>query len=437
MSLGNLDAEDTVGSRYAQTTFANAPGDLNPKTDSVNAAGPTILGPTNPAPAAPGQTSPPPRMAALPAAPQQQTFASPPVGGQNLQQPFTPPAQQQRSGPYDPQPGSPSGPQATPSQPVEYAQILAWVGDEFILAGEVLATVDQILEDNREQIPAGAWESQRQLLTKEVLKRLIQNKLVLVDARRTLPAEALPKMQKQVDKSFEEEHISKIMEDMKATTRAELESKLLEIGSSIEAQKRTYFERSIASYWINEKVKDDAPVGYADLYDYYRDHAAEYDHEAKAKWEQLSAPFDEYSSKQEAYNAIADMGNDVVIRRIPFAEVAKTKSKGLTAAEGGTYDWTTQGALKSKAVDQALFSLPVGTMSGIIEDEDAFHIIRVTERQPAYRTSFRDAQVEIEKKIRKERRKKNIEDYYERLSKEIRVWTIFDDAANNGRPAKF
>ena len=76
-------------------------------------------------------------------------------------------------------------------------------------------------------------------------------------------------------------------------------------------------------------------------------------------------------------------------------------------------------------------------MSGIVEDDDAFHIIRVTERQPAHRTSFRDAQVEIEKKIRKERRKKKIEEYYDRLSKEIRVWTIFDDEANSGRPTRF
>jgi parvulin-like peptidyl-prolyl isomerase len=131
------------------------------------------------------------------------------------------------------------------------------------------------------------------------------------------------------------------------------------------------------------------------------------------------------------------MGNDVVIRRIPFAEVAKAKSKGLSAAEGGKYDWTTQGALRSEVLDQALFSLPVGTMSGIIEDEDAFHIIRVTERVPVHRTAFRDAQVEIEKKIRQQRRKKKIEQYYERLRKEIRVWTVFDDAASSGRPTKF
>lgn len=434
MFLGKICAQEDVGPRYAQTTFVNAPGDQ--KVASLNPAGPTILGPTNPAPVAPGQNAPPPRMAALPAAPSQQTFA-PPGGNPNLQRPFTPSAPQQRGGPFAPRPVPPSAQQAPPSQPVEYAEILAWVGDEFILAGEVLATVDQILEDNREQIPAAAWDSQRQLLTKEVLKRLIQNKLVLVDARRSLPPEALPSMRKRVDESFEEEHISKVMEDMKVTTRAELESKLLEIGSSIEAQKRTYFERSIASYWIGEKVKDDAPVGYAELYDYYREHVAEYEHEPKAKWEQLSAPFNEYSSKQEAYNAIAEMGNDVVIRRIPFADVAKAKSKGLSAADGGTFDWTTQGALKSKELDQALFSLPVGTMSGIIEDDDAFYIIRVTERQQAHRTPFRDAQVEIEKKIRKERRKKKIEEYYDRLSKEIRVWTIFDDAANSGRPTKF
>jgi hypothetical protein len=435
MFLGKLCAQGTVGPRYAQATYASAPGDL--AGASIHAAGPTILGPTNPAPAAPGRRSPPPRMAAVPAETPQQMFAPPPGGTPNLQPRFTPLAPPRYGAPSFSPPTAPPAQQAPQSQPVEYAEILAWVGDEFILAGEVLGTVDQIMQDNRQQIPAAAWDSQRTVLTKEVLKRLIQNKLVLVDARRALPPEALPSMKKRVEESFEEEHISKVMEDMKVATRAELEAKLLEIGSSIEAQKRNYFERSIASYWVGEKVKDDAPVGYAELYDYYREHVDEYEHEAKAKWEQLSAPFNEYSSKQEAYNAIAEMGNDVVIRRIPFAAVAKAKSKGLSAADGGTYDWTTQGALRSEVLDRALFGLPVGMMSGIIEDDTAFHIIRVTERQPTHRTSFRDAQVEIEKKIRKQRRKKNLDEYYERLSKEIQVWTVFDDAASSGRPTKF
>ena len=40
--------------------------------------------------------------------------------------------------------------------------------------------------------------------------------------------------------------------------------------------------------------------------------------------------------------------------------VAKDKSDGATAKNGGVYDWTTQGALQNKVIDQALFTLQVG-----------------------------------------------------------------------------
>ena len=81
--------------------------------------------------------------------------------------------------------------------------------------------------------------------------------------------------------------------------------------------------------------------------------------------------------------------------------------------------------------------LPVGALSNIISDTDGLHIVRVIERVPAHRTPFRDAQVEIEKKIRKQQRKEKLEKYYARLRREIRIWTVFDDTANAAKPSQF
>ena len=55
--------------------------------------------------------------------------------------------------------------------------------------------------------------------------------------------------------------------------------------------------------------------------------------------------------------------------------------KGPTSHEGGRYDWTTKGSLVSDVIDQAIFSLPVGKLSRILEDEKGFHIVRVIERE--------------------------------------------------------
>ncbi|MEE2706973.1 MAG: hypothetical protein VX988_07965, partial [Planctomycetota bacterium] len=149
----------------------------------------------------------------------------------------------------------PAQPATATTRPVEAAEIVAWVGDEFILAGEVLGTVNRILKDNRDRIPESMWDTQRRILMQQALKGLIENKLVLVDAKSNIPEDALPGIEQRVNKSFEENYVVQLMERMKVTSRGALEKKLVAAGSSLARQRRTYFERSLAAYWVGEKTR--------------------------------------------------------------------------------------------------------------------------------------------------------------------------------------
>ena len=82
-------------------------------------------------------------------------------------------------------------------------------------------------------------------------------------------------------------------------------------------------------------------------------------------------------------------------------------------------------------LDKALFALPVGTMSRILEDETGFHIVRVVEREDAHRTAFEKVQTEIREKLQKKQEEANAHEVIERLRKEIPVRTIFDKPAAN------
>ena len=124
--------------------------------------------------------------------------------------------------------------------------------------------------------------------------------------------------------------------------------------------------------------------------------------------------------------ALAEMG-DEVLRGKQFADVAKARSQGLTADKGGQRDWTSKGALRSNVLDEAIFGLPVGTMSRILEDEDGFHIIRVIERKEAGAVPVKDAQVEIKNKLKEERSKKQTSAYLDKLRGETAAWTILDN----------
>ena len=66
-------------------------------------------------------------------------------------------------------------------------------------------------------------------------------------------------------------------------------------------------------------------------------------------------------------------------------------------------------------------------MSAILEDETGFHIVRVVEREDAYRTPFKEVQEAIREKLKNEHRQTQMAEFVERLRQEIPVWTVFDE----------
>jgi parvulin-like peptidyl-prolyl isomerase len=108
-----------------------------------------------------------------------------------------------------------------------------------------------------------------------------------------------------------------------------------------------------------------------------------------------------------------------------FAEVAKAKSDGVTASQGGIFDWTTKGALSCAAIDEALFTLQVGQMSPILDSGPAYHIVRVLERREAGRKPFTDVQAEIRDSLKEQRMRAELEVYLTNLRQKARVWTVF------------
>jgi peptidyl-prolyl cis-trans isomerase SurA len=128
---------------------------------------------------------------------------------------------------------------------------------------------------------------------------------------------------------------------------------------------------------------------------------------------------------------LAAMGNEVM-QGTPFADVARSRSEGPTAATGGSYDWTTRGSLVSKVIDEAVFTMPVGQLTAILDDGSALHILRVIERTDAGRIPFIEAQVGIRDQLQDERRKRQMDEYLATVRDRTPVWTIFDDEPAGG-----
>jgi parvulin-like peptidyl-prolyl isomerase len=309
--------------------------------------------------------------------------------------------------------------------PCEGTRILAHVGSEVILERDAMGPVNDFLDANKDRIPPEQLDATREFLIKKQLKNLVQNKLIYLDAKQAIPSEGWPQVEKQVDKVFEETELDKLMKQARVTSRRDLDERLRKLGTSIEHQKRAYFERELARQWIGTKIKREDEITYDQMVTYYRQHVQEFTTPARVRWEEMMTRSLKYPSDDAAHAALAQMGNQV-LAGANLAEVAKAASDGPTANKGGFWDWTVKGSLVCKDIDKAIFELPVGQLSPIIRGPNGFHIVRVIAREDAKVAPFLDAQVDIREKIVKQRSEKQLLGYLAKLEARTPVSTIFD-----------
>jgi hypothetical protein len=317
---------------------------------------------------------------------------------------------------------------------LETAMVVARVGPEVVLESDLLTP--KALEWLESVSPGLKPEQIRELRLKicqQVIDQHVETLLVYVDACREIPENKMPEIRKNVDKAFDEQMLPRLLKEANVANASEYEQSLRAKGQSLDRMRKMFFERGLAQEWMRKNVKDDGEIPHAEMIAWYQNHLSDYDYPAQARFESLTIKTGLKRSRQQAWDLLASMGNEVLAGR-PFVDVAKSRSEGPTAAAGGAFDWTNQGSLASKRLDEAIFSLPVDQLSAIIEDDTSLHIVRVVERKDAGRTSFLDAQVDIRNTLHKERQQRHQSEYLARLRERTPVWTIYD--GKDGKPGQ-
>ncbi|MDO4426368.1 MAG: hypothetical protein Q4D17_11475, partial [Planctomycetia bacterium] len=72
-----------------------------------------------------------------------------------------------------------------------HGQVLAQVGNQVILSGDIMANVDRIMEENKQKIPEEYWDLQREMLTRMLLEQSVESKLIYCDVLRNVPPEGI------------------------------------------------------------------------------------------------------------------------------------------------------------------------------------------------------------------------------------------------------
>jgi parvulin-like peptidyl-prolyl isomerase len=312
------------------------------------------------------------------------------------------------------------------------AKVVARVNGAPVFAGDILVRWGPYLQQAKKKLPPDQYAEYRSMIIQKNLRNHIERRLLAERLKSSLKTEQVQQLETFCDKLFQKQ-IDKLKDELKVSTKTELELKLNEQGTTLDAVKEDFITQQLAVEYVKSHIERPRPIGRPDLVSYYQSHLDDYKIPAKVRWQQVQVSWNGKTSQPQARTRI-QQAHGALERGQPFELVAKQFSDGPTATSGGEWDWTSRGALAEQKLEDAIFELPIGQLSPVIEGKTAFHIVQVVDRQAESRTPFGDVQDDIAKKLEQSLQQNLPQQFVQQLFDEAIIETAYDLSADDAKP---
>ena len=273
-------------------------------------------------------------------------------------------------------------------------RIVAIVNDEVITEGDVAAHMSALLQEDG---PQEAGSAQTTQMRQVVLQRLIEERLMIQEAKRTGLT---------VDLEDVARHLHAIQQ--RAGMNEAYEQMLSDAGLSEEQLKAKIREQLLVRKVIDRAVRSKLIVTPSELA-----------HAAPAS--SVHTPSDEVQAyhllirvtperSMEQARALIMQLADRLRHGAPLEELAKQYSEDSNAEGGGLMGWVHQGQLLPE-LDDVLFRLQAGELSEPIQTRLGFHLIKVVARRGVSAGELSKAQQDHEQQL-----------YQEKFTKAMAQW---------------
>lgn len=292
-------------------------------------------------------------------------------------------------------------------------RVAAVVNNELITLSEVEARIAPELQRLRQEEPGKRAELRTQLV-KRGLELLIGEKLMEAQVR-------------ELNIEVADSEIEMGMEDVKKQnniTSEQFEQLLGQEGYTL-ASYKTFMRKHLARLkLVNLKVRSKVKISDEDLKAEYarwsHDEASEFEVHARHILVQVSQKATPEQIEAARVKA-AGLMNEAKQPGVNFAELAKKKSEGPSAADGGDLGFFRRGVMVAE-FEKAAFTLPPGGISEPIRTKFGWHVLKVEERKALAAPPLE----EVKDQLREKMLRGQLEKYTDQYVQELRAAAVVD-----------
>jgi len=284
------------------------------------------------------------------------------------------------------------------------ADVWAKVNGEAIYEHEIQQQVEKQFARVATSLDPAVHPDVRRSLSEREVRRAVDRKLLCQEARRAMPSAEIQRV------SFTDPALKG---DPAFDTKA---------GSAASE------EEALAANWLARHVQVSEAITVDELKARYQLFVLQGQGLEQTRGEQLTAHFQRFGSKQEAYATISHLRSLAMGLNPTPPEKLRLNLVELTK-----HDWKRRDQLPAGPVGEAMPRLSVGAVSPVLEDAAGYHIVRVLERRKGDAPPLESVTAQLRQEILAARRTAQQKAYLDQLRAEARIWTIFDPPTPKGR----
>lgn len=303
------------------------------------------------------------------------------------------------------------------AEPVAIDGVAAYVNDAFITVGEVREAMAPMVPELREVYQGAELQGKLRETYDDVLQSMIEDKLIVS------AYEADTKLNKDAMSRHVERRVTEFIEERFGGDRQEFLKTLKDEHMPYEEWHRRMRDRLIVGMMRQKEVESQVVIPPREVRQVYEENAAKYQRPERVR---LSVIVIHGGTNEESRAAKLKVAVETLAQLnggASFADTAKRVSEETKAQTGGDWGWLDSADLR-RELAEAVRPLGFGKLSGVVNVEGDYYLIKLIGRQVAGVTPFDEARAGIEKDLRRKETKRLYKIWVDRLRKNAYIQVV-------------